>query len=530
MFDGDVRIGKIIKIEGLAIHIEVTDENVANKLVLKYGINDYVASINKLIYSILPNGKRIIGRISKIFDKNTFIPDDIFLKSNNSFVIEATLLGVYDDYLMKFDSGINSFPIIGSEVLSISQKIYQSIVSINAPYNLPIGTSYDDNQLEISANPDILFGKHMGIFGNTGTGKSSTVASLFQGLKRRLQDKTGNPVNIKPKIIIFDSNDEYEQAFERTEYSVKKIKKEELYLPHYHLSFTEYFRFLGASLGVQAPILKNCIISLKERTDTENKKFFQFSDLQEEINRWLWNNARKKDKDGNFTGEFDNFKASQWFNWCSTMMNRIQTITDDPRIYHIIESRDGEKNTIEEIIESDFEIFIIEADFEKDELDIVMFLFSKLVYEWAIENRKTSNVDSLVMLFEEAHRYINEQEQEEFKLGTYYIERLAREGRKFGISLIVSSQRPSELTKSIVSQCNSFIVHRITNKLDLEFVNRNLSSNNQDLIKFVPGLEKQYAIVFGEAFGYTDIVKIADASPVPKSEDPKVIGSWKIAE
>ncbi|WP_205625408.1 hypothetical protein [Oceanobacillus caeni] len=122
MFDGDVRIGKIIKIEGLAIHIEVTDENVANKLVLKYGINDYVASINKMIYSISPNGKRIIGRITKIFDKNTFSPDDIFLKSHDSFVIEATLVGIYDDYLLRFDSGINNFPIIGSEVFSISQK------------------------------------------------------------------------------------------------------------------------------------------------------------------------------------------------------------------------------------------------------------------------------------------------------------------------------------------------------------------------------------------------------------------------
>lgn len=530
MFDGDIRIGKIIKIEGLAIHIEVTDENVANKLILKYGINDYVASINKLIYSILPNGKRIIGRISKIFDKNTLIPEDIFLKSNDSFVIEATLVGVYDDYLIKFDSGINSFPIIGSEVFSVSQKIYQSIVSISTPYNLPIGTSYDDNQLEISANPDILFGKHMGVFGNTGTGKSSTVASLIQGLKRRLQDKNGNPVDIKPKIIIFDSNDEYEQAFRGTEFSVRKIKKEELYLPHYHLSFTEYFQFLGASVGVQAPILKKCIKSLREKSGIENNEIFQFSDLHEEINRWLWINAGKKDKDGNLTKEYDNFKFSQWFNWCSTMMNRIQTITDDPRIYHIIESRDGERSTIEEIVDSDKEIFIIEADFEKDELDIVMFLFSKLIYQWAIENRKTSNVDSLVILFEEAHRYINEQEQEEFKLGTYYIERLAREGRKFGISLIVSSQRPSELTKSIVSQCNSFIVHRITNKLDLEFINRNLSSNNQDLIKFVPGLEKQYAIVFGEAFGYTDIVKITDAAPVPDSEDPKVIKSWVSVE
>ena len=525
MYDGDVKIGKIIKIEGLSIHIEVLEEGIANKLVLKYGINDYVVSINKMLYSILPNGKKIIARISKIYDKNTLNPDDIFTKQQDSFVLEASFIGIYDDFLQSFDSGINSFPIIGSEVFSINQTMYQSVVRVNSSFRLPIGTSYEDNQLEISANPDILFGKHMGVFGNTGTGKSCTVASVIQGLKRRLCDKDGNLINAKPKIIIFDSNDEYEQAFKGTEFTIRKIKKEELYLPHFHLSFTEYYRFLAASLGVQAPILKRCITQLREKSDTEGKRKFSFGELHQEISLSLRRNARKKDNLGN-EAEIDNFKLNQWYNWCSTMLNRIQTITEDPRIFSIIEWKDGMKNTIEEIIESDDEIILIEADFEKDELDIVMFLFSKLVYEWAVNNRRTSEIDSLVILFEEAHRYINEEEQDEFKLGTYYIERLAREGRKFGISLIISSQRPSELTKSIISQCNSFIVHRITNKLDLEFINRNLTSNNQELIKFVPGLEKQYAIVFGEAFGYTDIVKIATATPVPKSEDPKVIASW----
>lgn len=524
MYDSDVKIGKIIKIEGLTIHIEIMEKDIANKLVLKYGINDYVVSINKMIYSILPNGKKIIARITKIFDKNTLNQEDIFIQQPDSFVLEATFVGIYDDFLQSFDSGINTFPIIGSEVFSINRVMYQSVVRVNSNYQLQIGKSYEDNGLNITANPDILLGKHMGVFGNTGTGKSCTVASVIQGLKKRLYDREGSLVKTNPKIIIFDSNDEYEQAFRGTDFSVKKISKEELYLPHYHLSFTEYYRFLGASLGVQAPILKTCIKEMQKKT---GQKEFLFGDLYQKINKWLWGNAKKRDKDGNPTNETDNFKLSQWFNWCSTMLNRIQTITDDQRIFPIIEFKsNGMKNTIEQIIDSDDEIILIEADFEKDELDIVMFLFSKLIYEWAVDNRKIENASSLVLLFEEAHRYINEEEQDEFKLGSYYIERLAREGRKFGISLIISSQRPSELTKSIISQLNSFIVHRITNKMDLEFINRNLTSNNQELTKFVPGLEKQYAIVFGEAFGYTDIVKIANALPVPRSEDPQVIGSW----
>src|SRR5699024_4245185 len=105
---------------------------------------------------------------------------------------------------------------------------------------------------------------------------------------------------------------------------------------------------------------------------------------------------------------------------------------------------------------------------------------------------------------------------------------LAREGRKYGISLIISSQRPSELSNVVVSQCNSFIIHRITNKNDFEFVHRSLDSTNQELIKYLSGLERQYALVFGEAFALSEIIKIETASPTPRSEDPEVIATWLI--
>ena len=154
-------------------------------------------------------------------------------------------------------------------------------------------------------------------------------------------------------------------------------------------------------------------------------------------------------------------------------------------------------------------------------------MFSKLVYQWSVENRDKENRKNIVLLFEEAHRFINEEDADEYRLGNYYIERLAREGRKFGIGLIISSQRPSELSRTVVSQCNSFIIHRITNKSDLDVINRILSTQSKDLISIIPGLEKQYAIVIGEAFGYSDVIKVFDAIPTPRSDDPKVIYSWR---
>ncbi|MDH2879432.1 ATP-binding protein [Bacillus cytotoxicus] len=523
MVSDDRKIGRIIKIEGLNILIELNETGIANKLILKYGINDFVVSINKLIYSFLPNGKKIVARITQIYDKSSMKKENIFLTKADSFLIEATFLGIYDEFIDVFENGINTFLIIGSEIYSVNQSTYQSVLRINSKYRLQIGTSYQNVGLEIQANPDILFGKHLGVFGNTGTGKSCTVASLIQGLKRRLKDENGKDIQICPKIIIFDSNDEYEQAFSGTEFRTKKISKEQLKLPHYYLNYIEYYKFLGASQGVQAPILKACIDELRN-----DKGAFCFKDLPDAIRGRLNRTSKKKDADGNPTNEIDNFKLNQWYGWCSTMINRIENIIEDQRIMPIIEfdEQEAEMNIIQEEIDSQEEIILIEADFDKDELDIIMFLFSKLMYKFAIENRSDAKKNNLVVLFEEAHRYTNEDDKHEYKLGNYYIERLAREGRKFGISLIISSQRPSELSKTVLSQCNSYIIHRINNKNDLEFISRCLTTNNHELLKFVSGMEKQYAIIFGEAFGYSDIIKVEKASPTPNSDDPTVIQSW----
>ena len=132
----------------------------------------------------------------------------------------------------------------------------------------------------------------------------------------------------------------------------------------------------------------------------------------------------------------------------------------------------------------------------------------------------------MVLVLEEAHRYICESDNEDYGLGNFYVERIAREGRKFGLSLIISSQRPSELSKSIISQCNSFIIHRITNKPDYDYVMKTVNNSEYELVKVISGLEKQYALVAGEAFMLPDIVRIREANPLPDSKDPEVIKNW----
>ncbi|WP_339067282.1 ATP-binding protein [Fusobacterium animalis] len=504
-----IKIGRVVEIEGLNIIIEINEKEISEKINFKVGNQVTPVLINKLISITLLNGKELIGKIEKIVENSRFYTEENFKKQDNKICVFASLIGIYDYYTKKFDEGINNFPFINSEVYSISSEIKKNIMSISSEYKLKIGKSFNDNDVEIFANPDILFGKHLGIFGNTGTGKSCTVTSIIQGLKDRLTDEEGNLVKASPKIIVFDSNNEYSNAFENTELKFLKIKKEDLRLPHSKLSDSEYCKIFGASQGIQAPILKSAIHNLRNNN-------YSISNIEEEIEKIIVAKSR---------GNLSNLNSIK--NWISTMMYRIDRIQENLIINSIIdynnidENNNHIKNTVEKIKnDKENNIFIIELDFDKEELDIIMFIFSKILYNEC----KNENI---VLVLEEAHRYINEEDIGEYKLGNYYIQKIAREGRKFGISLIVSSQRPSELSKSVVSQCNSFIIHRLTNKSDNEFVYRILSNHSKGYLNLLSGLEKQHALVCGEAFGFTDIIKIETANPTPKSEDPKMIEKWR---
>lgn len=504
MLQENIVIGKVVKIDGLNITVEITREQDIRKISLQWNIKDYLISIHKYIFAFLPNNRKIIARITKVFDKEFFKSDNIYNKEHQKYIIEANLTAIYDDFTKKLDTGINTFPIIGTDVFVLDNIIYEQLLTVTSDYRLEIGQSFVDESLKVTANPDILFGKHLGVFGNTGTGKSCTVASIIQGIKRRLYGKDGNKVTAKPKMIIFDANNEYKQAFKDEEFIVSYISKDKIKLPHHVLSMSEYIQFFEAASGVQAPVLIEAIEDLKG-----NKEYFDLNKLADKIEEIV-----KTKADGN------NFSYSQWRGWVSTMINRINRITANSLLQEIINT---EQNIVDDILDGKDEITIIEADFDRRELDVIIFIFSKLLYGRAVEDDGDKNI---VVVFEEAHRYINEDDADNYSLGNFYIERLAREGRKFSLSLIISSQRPSELSKTVLSQCNSFIIHRITNKNDLEFLSKVLRADNSELLKVIPGLERQYAITTGEAFSYSDIVKIADAKPVTDSQDPEVINNW----
>lgn len=472
-------IGRITKITGEKVLICVTNMVAINKLGVENFIASYV-SIGSLVGTRLVDGRILVLTIEEIYD------------SSENIYISSSISGIYDEVTENFSFGTNSYPLIGEQVF----KLWNIILShIFAPpkkaYQSTIGTYIYDNSVYVGYNPNVLFGKHLGVFGNTGSGKTCTVVSIIQNYIRRNPQKD-------IKFIILDVNGEYQSAFEESE--AEYISFDQLRIHHSILSNSEYGRLFRAAEGVQYPALKDSIMELKR-----NKEKWDLMDLSSKIDEWIKNNSN------------DNFSKNQINGYLRTMRLRIDSVLEDATLMSVINCFE-DIQTLETVLGNNKKVAILDLQVSSDSLDIVVYLLFKAIYEYKIHHRDTTQ---LSLVLEEAHRYINVN-TEESKLGSYYIDKLSREGRKFGIGLIIASQIPSMLAYEVVSQCNSVIMHKITSKRDMEFLRGVLRVSSDTFYLQMSALEKQHAIVCGEAFPNDSIVRIHDAIPLPRSNDPEI--------
>lgn len=157
-------------------------------------------------------------------------------------------------------------------------------------------------------------------------------------------------------------------------------------------------------------------------------------------------------------------------------------------------------------------------------LETVTALLGRLIIEFVSHFLpKQRGRFPIVIVLEEAQNYIAEKKESVAKT---VFERIAREGRKYGISLIVCSQRPSELSKTVLSQCNSFIIHRLQNPDDQKYIKGLVSSANADILDQLPIIPQQHAIITGDCVRTPIQVRIDDVSPTPNSHNPKYVKNW----
>ena len=161
-------------------------------------------------------------------------------------------------------------------------------------------------------------------------------------------------------------------------------------------------------------------------------------------------------------------------------------------------------------------------------LETITGLIGRIILEFLSRFEKSKRGSMpVVIALEEAQNYIPEiNKKDRESISRKVFERIAREGRKYGLSLLVSSQRPSELSKTVLSQCNSFIIHRIQNPDDQVYIRKLVSSANSEILNQLPTLPQQHVIVMGDCVRTPVVAKMNTASPKPNSNNPEFIQNW----
>lgn len=280
---------------------------------------------------------------------------------------------------------------------------------------------------------------------------------------------------------------------------------------------------------------KTYLATLKEpKTELDNNKLWDLIDFEESTGNGKHDKLGfKVSKGGGFNGEFERF------------ISRLQTKINDKRLKFIMNPKKGEVDEFKtedlEIILKQFLGYIDKANISIidlsgipfEVLSITVSLISRLVFDFAFYHSKYKHFKDVLndipflIVCEEAHNYIPKSGGAEYKASKKSLERIAKEGRKYGLSLMVVSQRPSEVSETIFSQCNNFISLRLTNVNDQNYVKALMPENSNAIADILPNLASGECLIVGDATIIPSVVKLDMPNPEPKSQSIRFQDEWQ---
>ncbi len=544
----------------------------------------------------------------------------------------------------RFRRGVESYPTVGDAVLLPTQNQLRAIVESGDNRHVLIGTSPLAANAEVKIDPDRLFGRHLAVLGNTGSGKSCSVAGLIRWSMDEAR-KTRNGADPNARFIVLDPNGEYAKTFS----GMSKVRVfavepsagvEQLQIPLWFWNSAEWGAFTQASAKTQRPTLVQAlrsvrddvfgatvtpshemrrylrtlvsILQLERNAGSPWGKFPQPKGFFEKLKKWQEGLAAQdsfsedektvlsaaRDKitglinvrlgqypTYEFTrGEVDEllsliqsahatfggsdtdilpidadvprpFTGDQLLRsveataellgvseYVETMQMRIRTLLSDSRMKIVsgtaqdLTLDDWLRNYIGDNQASNGSVTVIDLSLVPAEVvHIITAVISRMTLEALQRYRKLNHGKTLptVLVMEEAHTFIKRyhddaENQNSAAICCQVFEKIAREGRKFGLGLVLSSQRPSELSPTVLSQCNSYLLHRISNDRDQELVHKLVPDNLRGLLRDLPSLPSRHAILLGWASELPVLVQM-NALPEqhrPKSDDPDFWAVW----
>jgi uncharacterized protein len=436
----------------------------------------------------------------------------------------------------QFDRGIGQYPTTGAEVNAIGSSDIAKMFDRFQSKGFSVGTVATHPALKVCLDPSNLFGRHFAILGQTGAGKSWTVAALVQ-----------RTVAVMPRahIVILDLHGEYsyikegkrEHAFDAK--VCRHVDARDLEMPYWLMTYAELCDLLidqtDYSAHNQTAVFKDVLSSLRleegkklglPRTTLDTPVYFDLSALRAAIdarNGLEPSSSTGKMVKGHLTGAFDNF------------LMRLDSKLNDVRYDFLLKPivRTGSA-TLEGLLRDFVGLGAQKAAVTVIDLSSVPFdvrptvaaQIGRLAFEFNYWNPQYREFP-LLLLCEEAHAYIPRASESQFAGSRKSMERIAKEGRKYGVGLAVVSQRPHEVSETVLAQCGTFICLRITNPDDQGYVRSLVPESEGDLVSVLAGLGRGEALVLGEAVPLPTRLQFDRPNPTPNSDDVDFHKNWK---
>jgi hypothetical protein len=435
-----------------------------------------------------------------------------------------------------FSRGIGQYPTTGAEVHAIGSDEIGMMLGEFRTKGFEVGKLTTHESIRVSLHASNLFGRHLAILGQTGSGKSWTVASLVQKAVAEMP---------KAHIIILDLHGEYCWKREDTrnyafdEDICRHVDATQLEIPYWLMTYAELCDLLidntDFSAHNQVAAFKDILQALRteegvrlgiERTTLDTPVYFDLIKVKEEIEK---KNARvpaKKEgelKDGPLTGKFDNF------------LMRLESKLSDNRYDFLL--KPSSRNNSESLsgLLRDFvglgdpKRAVTVIDLSPVPFDVrptVAAQIGRIAFEFNYWNPQYREFP-IVLMCEEAHAYIPRASDSQFAGSRKSMERIAKEGRKYGVGLAIVSQRPHEISETVLAQCGTFICLRITNPDDQSYVRKLVPESEGDLVSVLAGLGRGEALVLGEAVALPTRLQFDRPEPSPNSDDVDFFNQWK---
>jgi len=556
-------LGKVIRVDSSTVEVEVSSE-----------IPSAAPIINGRLYKIgqigtfikMPMGNITIYAIVAAVSDRPFADDGDGENRNSSKFLSVQLIGekIGDG---EFEKGVGTYPTIGDEVhLVIEQDLFEIYGEKDAG-SIEIGKHSSSDNLGVYVDAHNLVLRHCGILGSTGSGKSNATVSI---LKSILDGYVGS------RVMLVDPHGEYASAFPNSK--VLRINEviEPLVIPFWLMTFEELAYFLvGADYRdeqkIEYRLLRDLVTELKRenvnlKAGVVNRDLitadspipFSARRLWYEMN-WninasfstsvkdeqLKNTAQQLapgDAEQLIPASFEAYamnnaapyksKHMEYYSYEKKLLSRLKDsrydFLFDPGDYKTADSPKDLHDLLADWIGCPQRLTILDLSGVPFEvLDITIGLITRFVYDsmfWGRREPYTGKQRPLLLAFEEAHTYLGKNDKSSYSKAA--VEKVFKEGRKFGVGALLISQRPSELSETILSQIGTLIALRLTNSSDQSIVKSAAPDNLNSLMDLLASLRVGEAVVSGEAIKIPSRVRLKLNYPRPTSEDPKLIECW----